>query len=393
MDKIVCIYKITNTVTGDFYIGQTIDFKQRIKCHKNNPPPKMREDIQKYGWDAFHAEIVEECEVENLTEKEREYIKSLNPAYNTHPFDYTITEETRRKISAANLGKTLSKETRDKISKAKKGQKKSLEHCKKIQKRMQAQAVELFGKAIICIETQEVFKCMVEAAEKLGIKPQNLSAALHGRQKTAGGYTWKYADESLNAEENVQIQTENHKLILCVETGEIFHSITEAANAKSTTLKGISNVLRGRAITSGGFHWKYADDQLNDKVRDETDRCDNRKSVICVETGEVFPSISAAAKHFGILGQGIYDVLNGVKVTTGGYHWHYADGRLDKTRERKKQKTTAKQIICIETEKVYPSVKSAAVELKIGRTNISQSLTGKTKTAGGFHFKYFESEK
>ena len=393
MDNIVCIYKITNTVTGDFYIGQTINFHNRIRCHKNNPPPKMREDIKKYGWDAFKAEMVEECAVENLTEKERDYIKSLKPAYNTHPFDYTITEETRRKISEANKGKFVSIKTREKISKAKKGKKFSLEHCKKIQKRMQAQAVDLFGKAIICIETQEVFKCMVDAAEKLGIKPQNLTAALHGRQKTAGGYTWKYADESLNAEENVQIQTENRKLILCVETGEIFHSITEAANAKGTTLKGISNVIRGRAITSGGFHWKYADDQLNGKVRDESDRCDKRKPVICVETGEVFQSISEAARHFGILGQGITDVLNGVKVTTGGYHWHYADGRPDKTRERKKQKIFTKPVICIETGQIFPSVKDAIVFANVSRSTFFTILKNPDKTAGGFHWKYFEDEK
>ena len=47
MDKIVCIYKITNTITGDFYIGQTRDFETRIKAHKANPPPKMKEP--KYG--------------------------------------------------------------------------------------------------------------------------------------------------------------------------------------------------------------------------------------------------------------------------------------------------------------------------------------------------------
>ncbi|MBQ9487223.1 MAG: hypothetical protein IJU91_05425 [Selenomonadaceae bacterium] len=233
---------------------------------------------------------------------------------------------------------------------------------------------------------------MVDAAEKLGIKPQNLTAALHGRQKTAGGYTWKYADESLNSQENVQMQTENRKLILCVETGEIFHSIVEAANSKGTTLKGISNVLRGRAITSGGFHWKYADDQLNGKVRDESDRCDNRKPVICVETGEIFQSMTEAAKHFGILATGIRDVLNGVKVTTGGYHWHYADGRPDKTRERKKQKIFTKPVICIETGQVFSSVKDAIAFADVGRSTFFKSLKNPDKLAGGLHWKYFDQQ-
>lgn len=45
--------------------------------------------------------------------------------------------------------------------------------------------------------------------------------------------------------------------VLCVETGEIFNTITEAANKfniKNTT--GISNVINGRAKTCYGYHWE-----------------------------------------------------------------------------------------------------------------------------------------
>ena len=388
MKKTVCIYKITNTITGDFYIGQTIDFNQRIKAHKRIPPPKMRDDVEKYGWDAFKFEIVEECNRGELTAKERHYIKTLNPAYNILPFGYEVTEETRRKISLANLGRKVSEKTKEKIRRAKKGKKFSPEHCKKIQKRMSAQAVDLFGKPVICLETQEVFTCMVEAAKSLNIKPQNISAALHGRQKTAGGYTWKYADESLNLES----ANLNRKRILCVETGQIFNGIIDAAEKTNTSFGCISNVLHGRAITAGGFHWKYADDRLNDKIRDETERHDNRKAVICVETGEIFPSISDAAKHYGILNQGISDVLNGKKVTSGGFHWKYADGRPDKTREKKQQKIHTKSIMCIETGKIFPSIKIAAAEIGICRTGISSVVNGRRDTAGGFHWKYLEDK-
>ena len=357
MKKTVCIYKITNTVTGDFYIGQTRDLERRIRGHKNNPPSNMKEDVKEYGWDAFKFEILEECFVEDLARLEENFIKTLKPSYNIRYSQQNMTDEICSKISES-----------------RKGIKFLPEHRQKIQKRMSEQAVELFGKAVICLETQEVFESMVEASEKLGIKPQNISAALHGRQKTAGGYTWKYADESLNITENVQLQSVNRKRILCVETGEIFHSIVEAANKNGTTFKGISNVLHGRAITAGGFHWKYADENLNYAIRDENDRHDKRKPVLCVETGEVFQSMADAAKHFGIFASGIYEVLNGIKVTTGGYHWKYADGRPDKTREKKQQKLYTKSIVCVETGKIFPSIKSAANKIGVHRTSISNAL-------------------
>ena len=305
MDKLICIYKITNTVTGDFYIGQTRDLDRRIRCHKNNPPSNMKEDVKEYGRNAFKFEILEECFVKDLARLEEHFIKTLNPPYNIRHSRQDMTEVC------------------GKISQSKKGIKFSLEHRKNIQKRMREQAVDLFGKAVICLETQE-----------------------------------------------------------------IFHSIVEAANKKNTAFKGISNVLHGRAITSGGFHWKYADENLNDNVRDENDRHDNRQAVICVETGEIFSSMTDVAKHFGIFATGIRDVLTGIKVTTGGYHWKYADGRPDKTRERKQQKIYTKSVICVETGKIFPSITNAANELGIHRTGISRALRNTLRTSGGYHWKY-----
>lgn len=47
-----------------------------------------------------------------------------------------------------------------------------------------------------------------------------------------------------------------------------------------------------------------------------------------------------------------------------------------------------KPIHCIELNKVFDSVKAASIELGIGRSSLSNCLTGKYKTAGGYHFEY-----
>ena len=86
--KICAVYKITNTVTGDFYIGSSKNIKQRWRDHKcpsrwkrysNNP---MYQDMQKYGVDKFVFEVLEEVEESSLKEKEQKFIEKLNPSYN-----------------------------------------------------------------------------------------------------------------------------------------------------------------------------------------------------------------------------------------------------------------------------------------------------------------------
>ena len=82
------IYKITNTITGDFYVGSSKNVKHRWaehKCpsrwkqYKNN---QMYLDMQEYGVEKFVFEILEVIEPEKLKEAEQKFIETLNPAYN-----------------------------------------------------------------------------------------------------------------------------------------------------------------------------------------------------------------------------------------------------------------------------------------------------------------------
>ena len=86
--KICGIYKITNTITDDFYIGSSKDIKRRWAAHKwpsrwkrckNNP---MYIDMQNYGVENFVFEVLEEVEPEQLKEKEQQFIEALKPTYN-----------------------------------------------------------------------------------------------------------------------------------------------------------------------------------------------------------------------------------------------------------------------------------------------------------------------
>lgn len=88
--KISAVYKIINTVTGDFYIGSSKNVKKRWADHKvpstwkqhlNNP---MYLDFQKYGLDKFDFQVIEEVEVASLRKIEQQFIEILKPTYNNY---------------------------------------------------------------------------------------------------------------------------------------------------------------------------------------------------------------------------------------------------------------------------------------------------------------------
>ena len=53
------------------------------------------------------------------------------------------------------------------------------------------------------------------------------------------------------------------KKVLCVETGEIFDSITEASLAFDMDRGGITRTCMGKQRTGGGLHWEYVDTKLS----------------------------------------------------------------------------------------------------------------------------------
>ncbi len=107
--KISGVYKITNTITNECYIGSSIDIKKRWMEHqhlstwKKQPNKKLYIDFQKYGLDKFKFEILEEMEeTTNLKEKEQYYIDLLKPSYNdrkANGFDFERRKEYNREYN------------------------------------------------------------------------------------------------------------------------------------------------------------------------------------------------------------------------------------------------------------------------------------------------------
>lgn len=68
------IYKITSPL-DEVYIGQSKHIDLRIKNHKRKALNKgLSESIAKFGWLSHKIEVVCECSIEELNEKEAYYI-------------------------------------------------------------------------------------------------------------------------------------------------------------------------------------------------------------------------------------------------------------------------------------------------------------------------------
>lgn len=118
---------LTNLITNDKYVGQSIDLGKRFTKHfslrnffiikkmrflnkKNNALKNslvISRALIKYGYSNFTISVLEYCERANLNEREQYHMDLLKPVYNT------------LKVAGSSSGYKHSQESKDKTSGAK----------------------------------------------------------------------------------------------------------------------------------------------------------------------------------------------------------------------------------------------------------------------------------
>lgn len=250
-EKEYCVYKHT-TPSGKVYVGQTCqDLELRWQNGNGYKGQVFYQAVQKYGWDNIEHEILKT----NLTKDEANNIEKMYIALyqsNHRDFGYNQTEggegqagfsptiETREKISSTLMGHTVSEETRKKLSETQKG------------------------------------------------KPKNYTAE----------YLQRLRDERLGKPLLSEKQLEAiSKPVLCVETGVIYKSVREAGRITGIDYNAISKVCNHKYgfKTAGGYNWCFVDDYNAEEYMTNV-VAGKSKKVICVETKEVYASLSDAQK-------------------------------------------------------------------------------------------------
>jgi group I intron endonuclease len=128
------IYKITNIVTKDFYIGKAKNLSRRKTQHFGDLRRGVHHNIHlqrafdKYGESSFVFEIALYCEDFELHYYEQKFVDILKPSYNIDlecvdsKKGYKTSDATKAKISVGNKGKVRSEETRKLMSIATSGE-------------------------------------------------------------------------------------------------------------------------------------------------------------------------------------------------------------------------------------------------------------------------------
>lgn len=211
-----CIYKIINQINNKVYIGQTMSsLKVRWNGHKtawrqSGNCKALYSAFDKYGIENFTIEPIEECDLDNINEREKYWIKhynSYNNGYNMTlggdgniKLDYELiynlwdsgltTTEIGELIGSTQAGvqKVLTGYPNYSVKEAKHRSAKNSGITK-------GKPIQQLAKDGTLIDT---FPNATVAAESLGMgrsESNNIRACAHGRRQTAYGYVWKFVNK------------------------------------------------------------------------------------------------------------------------------------------------------------------------------------------------------
>lgn len=204
------IYVIKNKITGDTYIGSSINIKKRINSHKAKLRSNKHHNIilqnsyNKYGLSSFDFQVICYCNRELNLILEQEYINATNPYFN-------IAKNT----TAPMLGRKHSEESKVKFKKRK----------------------VLKGKDHPCYGTK-----WDEHYKKRWIKKRT-------GEKRSNGFREKVSENNIinNSAKYLKKYTEERKEPVIDNEGNEFMSLVEAAYFYKVKVATVCDVLKGRS--------------------------------------------------------------------------------------------------------------------------------------------------
>ena len=259
-----------------------------------------------------------------------------------------------------------------------------------------------YDKNMIFIKT---WKSISEASRELDINKHSIIQCLKGKQKTSGGYIFKYLNDCDSVSKVVNrkniIGKQVYQYNKNAELVDIYNTVQDAAEKNNLDGSAISKCCRGELISCGGFFWSYTNDE--NKIKSDINRVRIYKKVYQYDKDNnyirEFENSDIAEKETGISKNSIQRVCQGKYVTAGGYKWSYI--KEEKLNQILKDNVKGynswsswknKKVYQLDKNeniiRLFDSIASAEKETGINHSSISKCCKGKMKSAGGFLWKY-----
>lgn len=269
------IYKITNTINGKSYIGQTTNLQKRQYQHKNGYSTKIMEKaFIKYGVENFDFEELIRVSSRDLNHLrvmlntlEKFYIKKYNTykkGYNATiggegTNGYKMSPEALENNRKAHLGCKLTKEQKKKIGDALRGRTREPEMIARgaIKRRKPVLQYSIDGEFIKEYEGISFIENHDGAS---------ISMCCSGKLNQAYGYIWRYKtseDFPRKIEVNCKFHLKNRPVTQYTKRGEYmrnYNNIKEASEITNISISCIKNCTGGLSKSAGGFMWKYKEE-------------------------------------------------------------------------------------------------------------------------------------
>jgi hypothetical protein len=259
------------------------------------------------------------------------------------------------------------------------------------------------------------FASISEASREAGISIGRLRDCLRGKSQTAGGFYWiEKGNEKLNKGLKSIIPsrkklTNQPKAVLQFGMDGKFiaqyPSISQAAKDCGISPSALTSCLNGDYLTAGGFQWR-SKSQFNSgqEIKNIHPVPMNRKPapkpVLQFDINGKFitrySSITKAARILNIYRNTIRACAERKMKTADGFQWRYQDDPIFKSGigsiEPLKKIHHSVPVIQFELSgkyiREYPSAADAAKTAGVSSGNIYSCLRRKTKTAGGYQWRY-----
>lgn len=240
--EIICgIYKITSP-SNRVYIGQSVDIDKRWKVYKKigfsvKKQTLVYRSLLKYGVESHTFEVVEECEVEQLNNREgywQDFYDSVNNGLNcsrvkSDDKNGYFSLDSRKKLSDALTGRKIPRHIVEK-SVANRPDTKGKNHYK-------SKSVENF-------KTGVIYDSIREAAIEEGLLVSTLFGYLSG--KSENPTYLRFLNEEFRPQGCGIYINRRAKIILDINSGVFYYSITEAAKYSNYCSETISRMLSGK---------------------------------------------------------------------------------------------------------------------------------------------------